>query len=172
MTSEPEDESGGRVILGAFPSARETDIERPKTYKPHCQHRQYKVSAEDRTVACGGCGSALDPFAVLYEYAHNEREWMQWSKQAREARLEVHKAQEELRRVKALTRSHSKKDAEVAVAAERKRQTESHQRAMWRLGQIQELAATVMRHLGDPDPRERVPPVSVHSVEVPMPVEP
>lgn len=97
---------------------RQTEIKREG---PYCFHRQYQLDEGSRTVACGRCGTPLDAFQVLLDYAHGERHWRYVDGEARDAakRLEELKAEE--RRVKARTKNASKKEADAAVAAERVR---------------------------------------------------
>lgn len=92
-----------------------------------CGHKRTQLDADKRAVTCRDCGKTLDPFDVLMEYARAERVWQQWDRDTDELRREVARLKEEERKVKARTQSASRKDAAVAVEAERARTERARQ---------------------------------------------
>ncbi len=79
----------------------------------------------------------------------------------------------EERKVKARTKNASKKDADVAVAMERKRNAESFSKARWNLRTAEELLRKALKQLGEVVPKtELCPPPTVHSVTVNLPPNP
>jgi hypothetical protein len=65
-----------------------------------CFHRGVVLSEQMRTVECSGCGAVLDPFAVLLEYAKQERQ-LGWSRKAlQKTKEEMAELKKEERRIK------------------------------------------------------------------------
>jgi len=84
-----------------------------------------------------------------------ERSFRHWDAERERAVERVNLAHEEERKVKARTKSASRKDAETAVAHERARTRESMARVLWRVQEIGRSAATIERLLtGAPQPEE------------------
>ncbi len=52
-------------------------IEKPPAGKPyHCSHESLRIDAHERTIACGKCGQALEPFDYLLTNAATlQRAW-------------------------------------------------------------------------------------------------
>lgn len=72
-----------------------------------------------RSVSCRRCKANLDPIEVLLEVAHRHEEWNRLTSEVRTMRATVEALKAEEQRVKARTKSHARKDADEAVAAER-----------------------------------------------------
>lgn len=77
------------------------------------------VDRTSRTVNCKRCKKQLDPIDVLLDVASRAEQWQRAIAETTALRNEVVALKEEEKRVKARTKSHSRKDAEAAVAAER-----------------------------------------------------
>lgn len=112
-----EEREGNAPVLRPVFGAQTTVKGSPK----HCRHRVPVLDAEDRTVACEGCGTALDAFQVLLEYADGERRWQGWDQSVREKQRELEALKDEERKVKARTKNALRKEADMAVATERLR---------------------------------------------------
>lgn len=140
-------EGRGRLISGVF-AAGEADVAQHGT----CYHRTsgYMVDPDARTVTCKGCKAQIDAFTVLLEYATEERTWKQWRSESTKEAKKLADAHEELLRVKARTRSHSRKDAEAAVAEERKKLAERRQHLAFKANEIVRLAMSIEREIGLP----------------------
>lgn len=123
MSDQPE---GGILIRADF-GQRAAIKERTDLLMP-CRHEQTVVDEVERTVECGTCGATLDAFSVLLQYARKERHWRHWQREVARCHNELAKLKEEERKVKARTRSASRKDAAEAVRAERERTEESRRR--------------------------------------------
>lgn len=140
-------EGRGKLLAGMFP-AGETEI--AKTDRSFCAHYRfgYYVDKATRSVTCKGCKVALDAFDVLLEYANGERNWKHWLGESSKEQKKLHDAHEELLRVKARTRSHNRKDAETAVADERKRMHERLGHLSFKANEIVRMAMQIERELG------------------------
>lgn len=86
-----------------------------------CKHTQTVVDDVARTVECGTCGKTLDPVEVLLEYARKERHWRHWQAEVDRCHNELEALKAEERKVKARTKSASRKEAAAAVAEDRAR---------------------------------------------------
>ncbi len=77
------------------------------------------LDATNRAVTCGRCKATLDPFDVLAKVAIRHEQWSRLTRQISAMRDEIEALKAEEQRVKARTKSHARKDATEAVAAER-----------------------------------------------------
>jgi hypothetical protein len=116
------------TVVPEQPMARVIQLEPGKqsrvtyTGSGKCHHRgSFIVDEGARTVECEACGAALDAFQVLLDYANKERSWKHWQGEVRETQKRVDELKDEERKVKARTKSASRKEAGAAVAAERAR---------------------------------------------------
>jgi hypothetical protein len=107
-----------------------------------CRHPRTLIDADTREVSCRDCTKTLDAVDVLLEYAHRERTWHHWDQDTRLAQKRLAELQAEERKVKARTKSAARKDADVAVAAERKR-TETMRYEIWR--SVRDIQASCAR---------------------------
>lgn len=118
----------GKLISGVFGDSPEAKIEQGAP----CRHLSgYVVSEAERSVTCTACGATIDPIDVLLSYAREERRWRNWRAETGKqvAKVEALKAEE--KRVKARTKNASRKDAQVAVDAERARAKREKDVAVW-----------------------------------------
>lgn len=113
-------------VLRLVPSPQ-TDV--MGTAPRHCKHGQTLLDETSRRVSCKDCGALLDAFDVLLSYAQRERNWRHWDSEARRARAELAELRAEERRAKARLAGTLRKDAEHAIAEER-RKTVAHRRAI------------------------------------------
>lgn len=144
--NDDKQEPTGTIIVGRFgPGSGETEIVNPWE---KCRHIQYELDAKARAVTCIACGSSVDAFQVLMEYAERERHWMFWDAKARDAEKRTRAAQEAEKKAKARTRAHNRKDAEIAVADERKRIADRLSHVTWDLRGIVETAQKIERAIG------------------------
>jgi hypothetical protein len=97
----------------------------------HCAHGATMLCESSRRVSCKECGALLDAFDVLMQYARRERTWRYWDAETRQAKLDLAALKSEERCVKARTANALRKDAEHAVAEER-RKSEVNRRAIAR----------------------------------------
>ncbi len=86
-----------------------------------CGHDRALVDVALRVVTCRDCGKTLDAFDRLLEYAQGERAWQSREKECRDAAKRLHELKAEERRVKARTKSASRKDSDTAVRDEQAR---------------------------------------------------
>lgn len=140
----------GRLIVGPFAASSEAKIER-STEERYCRHEGYVIDPSERTVECARCAAKLEPFTVLLEYAERERRWRHWSTEEGAVRKRVHELKEEEKRVKLRTRQHDRKDAEVAVRAERRRIFERLHHLAFDARRIVEFASKIERGIGSYD---------------------
>lgn len=92
-----------------------------------CRCRRSVLDEETRVVTCRDCGKTLDAFDVLMEFARGERRWLNFEEEARHAAARLEQLKEEEKRTKARTVAASRKDANVAVEAERARTERARQ---------------------------------------------
>jgi hypothetical protein len=95
----------------------------------HCRHVGTLLCESSRRVSCKECGALLDAFDVLMQYARRERTWRHWDAETRQARLDLQALKSEERAVKSRTANALRKDADHAVAEER-RKSEKNRRAI------------------------------------------
>jgi hypothetical protein len=137
MSDDDDDEkpAAGMIIhlFGAPPAVdgaptvnreRRSDICRRDegSFAPHAP----LVDSHTRLVTCSRCKAPLDAFDVLLEVARRHEEWNRLSSESRTMRKEIEAMKAEEKRVKARTKSHARKDAASAVAAEREKLAEQH----------------------------------------------
>lgn len=133
----------GRVITGAFGESPTAEV---VGYR-FCRHPRYTLDTEERAVLCRDCKEVLDPFNILVQFAEGERRALSYKKSLEETRGELDELRAEEKRIKARTRNASRKDAEKAVADERKRVAKNFDRAHWALDSIIAIAEKVQRNL-------------------------
>lgn len=122
-------------VLRLVPRAQ-TDVTRSSR---HCKHGATLLCESSRRVSCKECGALLDAFDVLMAYARRERTWRYWDAETRQARLDLEALKSEERCVKARVANALRKDADHAVAEER-RKSEATRRAIARAAK--EMIAT------------------------------
>lgn len=139
------DQPEGIVIRADF--GKRADIkERTDLLRP-CKHEQTLVDEVERTVECGTCGAPLNAFMVLLEYARKERHWRHWQAEVSRCHNELAKLKEEERKVKARTRSASRKDAGEAVAAERARDERERRESICDAREIAAICGRIERRI-------------------------
>lgn len=133
-----------------------------ETYQPERDHErletQYErvaalmADAKWRTLEEIGEAVKAPPASVSARLRdmRKERNWRSWEREERETAKRIKELRKEEARVKARTRSASRKDADAAVAAERKRVSEAARRTAWNARQIKELAEKIIRAAGGP----------------------
>jgi hypothetical protein len=121
---------------------KQTDITRRG---PYCFHRQYELDEGSKTVACGKCGAPLEAFQILLEYAHDERHWRHWDREATEKRKLLAELKAEEHKVKSRTASASRKDATAAVEHERQATLVRRQAIAEKARDIAELARQIAK---------------------------
>lgn len=146
MTDERDSELDGAQIIPL--SVADPGVKR-NAAKFFCIHTVYEVDEAKRTVWCQKCGTALDPFQVLLEYALKQRAWRNTERLQRETQARLHELEAEERKVKARTRAARRKDATAAVEDERKRAREKLKGAAWKAREIRQLAESIARAVGD-----------------------
>lgn len=116
-----ENEGRGVVIRHDFGGLAQVKEHGASTSGARCRHMSTVVDEVSRTVACHTCGAPLDAITVLLEYARGERLWRGWETEMRRTQDKLAELEAEERKVKARTKAASRKDADVAVEAERAR---------------------------------------------------
>lgn len=106
------------------------------------------VSMTARTVTCKRCKEQLDPIDVLRQVARDHALWVRLHEETRTMRKEIEALKEEEKRVKARTKSASRKDAETAVQAERERSLESRRRIAYNADEAIRLMQAIRRAVG------------------------
>jgi hypothetical protein len=142
MADEQDDIHDCKIITVDFTNRTETVI--AHEYGA-CRHGAYQLNKEQHVVNCGVCGALLDPFTILMEYATRERNWRFYDAELRRARKAMLEIAIEEKRIKARTRGAARKDADAAVALERKRDEETRRRVAGNARQIRELAERIER---------------------------
>lgn len=146
-------EAPGAVIVHLFgpPPAVEGAPEKKVRPGQFCWPHWPLIDKVSRLVTCKRCKSPLDPVDVLLEVAERHDEYVRMMDQTRTLRRELEQLHAEEKKVKARTRSHSRKDALAAVAAEREKMSEQlgravfHAREVARLGRLLEELVTGKR---------------------------
>lgn len=124
---------------------QQSEVAPTKKGKGKCYHRgAFTLDEEERTVQCH-CGATLDAFTLLLAYANRERDWRYYDLEVREAQKRLAELQREERKVKARTKSASRKDANAAVAAERERTEHERIQIIVAAREIAQLGARVER---------------------------
>lgn len=118
-----------------------------------CRHAQTLLDETSRRVSCKSCGALLEAFDVLLSYARRERTWRYWDAESRQARLDLAALKSEERCVKARTANALRKDAEHAVAEERRKTAARRQAIAGVAKEIVNLGWKIMR-LARPDGAE------------------
>lgn len=149
MADDRTDEPEGAQVFVLPRAGRDYDplVKRPEQSR-FCRHIVYEVHVETRVVTCLRCGSTLDPFQVLFEYAEKQRAWRNAELLERQTHARIRELEAQERKIKARTRSAKRKDANAAVADERKRTHEKLKGAAWKAREIARLAQHIARTLG------------------------
>lgn len=147
-------EERGKLIVGAFPTPRlpGEEVEAKIEERGFCMHRVFWLDDVARTVQCGECKSMMDPFTVLCDYAKGERLWKHYHNESIKAANRLHEIEKQEREAKARTRNANRKDAEHAVAEEKRRQADKMRSSIYRARQIADMAQTIVRHLSSGEP--------------------
>lgn len=98
-----------------------------------------------RSVTCKRCKANLDPIDILLEVARRHEEWTRLSAESSTMRREIEALKAEEKRVKARTKSASRKDAQTAVEAERERDGLRRQQTFDAAKEIAELSLRIQR---------------------------
>lgn len=114
-------DEGGRVIHRDFGGLAEVKERGAGPRHQQCRHTGTVVDEVARTVGCATCGAPLDPIQLLLEYARHERHWRHWEAEVGRCQTKLEELKAEERKVKARTKSASRKDSDEAVRAERER---------------------------------------------------
>jgi hypothetical protein len=125
-------------LFGEPPAVEGAPTVGDRDYKCH-PHRPV-VDPESRSVSCARCKRQLDPIDVLYDVARRHEQWQALGDELRTMRAAIAALQREEKRVRARTKSHDRKDANVAVANERQRQAR-----IW--VEVQSRTDDIRRHL-------------------------
>jgi hypothetical protein len=136
-------------VLRLVPRAQ-TDVSESSR---HCRHAETLLCESSRRVSCKACGALLDAFDVLMGYARRERTWRYWDAETRQARLDLEALKSEERCVKARTANALRKDADHAVAEER-RKSEANRRAIARAAKEMIALGWKIMRLARPDGAE------------------
>lgn len=139
----------GKLLIGKFSAnePRQGEIVE-RTWCPH-QRYGFRLDEDARLVQCVECKQVIDPFEVLLEYARDERMARNYRGEVQQLMKQKAALEDEERKAKARTRNASRKDAEHAVAEEKRRQAERDRSAAYKLREIIKLARVVAKHLGD-----------------------
>jgi len=113
------------------------------------------VDETSRTVTCKRCKTLLDPIDVLLQVASEHARWVQLGEEQRLLAQQVGQLKEEEKRVRARTKSHSRKDADEAVAAERARHEEQRLHVLTRTDEIRRCLARIDHLMGAPRTSKR-----------------
>ncbi len=134
--------------MGRRADISETNIEGHRW----CSHKQYTLNGKAREARCSLCAELLDPFAILMDYATEERNFKPWVKEeeALRARIKALKADE--KRTKARLRNAKKRDIDLALASQRKHLTEKLRRMHMRLADASRAIQAAQNAL--PSPQE------------------
>lgn len=142
-----EREAPGATIVHLFgppPAVEGAPSEAPR--KGFCWPHSPIIDKVSRLVTCKRCKSQLDPVDVLLQVADQHEDYVRMLEQTKTMRADLDQLRAEEKKIKARMKSHSRKDAEAAVAAERQKMVEqfrealSHARDVMRSGKrIQEL---------------------------------
>ena len=117
-------------------------------YSFACKHAAWEVDKRARSVSCQTCKAELDPFQVLYEYALAERSYRYWSDDEERVRRRLNNMLADEKRAKARLRNVSRKDADVAVAAEREMWERRTRKAAYKAREIARTAAAIAKSMG------------------------
>lgn len=92
-----------------------------ENYGNFCMHRGYDLDASTRTVTCRECGRKIDAFDALQSVSRDDR-WHEMRREERKKEAQrVAFLKGEERRVKDRLKNANRKDADAAVAEERKK---------------------------------------------------
>ena len=116
-----------------------------------CEHHSFMVDGRARIVECQHCGVDLDPIEVLHEFAVGERSYRMWAAEEKKVHARLKALHEDERKTKARLKNASRKDAEIAVAAERARWEERLRRIAWNAQKIEGMAKTIRNATGKKD---------------------
>jgi hypothetical protein len=115
--------------------------------RPFCWHSP-AVDRGARTVFCKRCKAPLDPIVVLADVADKHAEWQRLHDEVSAMRSELAGLRDEEKRVKARTKSHARKDAAAAAAAEREKLASAHAEIATRTDDIRRAVARIDALLG------------------------
>ena len=118
---------------------------------PKCRHRSFNIDAKARIVECNNCGVDLDPIEVLHDFATGERSFRFWAADEKKVHARLKALHEDERKTKARLKNASRKDAEIAVAAERAKWEERLRRIAWNAQKIEGMAKTIRNATGKKD---------------------
>lgn len=86
------------------------------------------IDEKERAVLCAHCGRQLDPFEVLNYHANRQEQQRRWltycRQQEAKAEQQLSDLKKQLTNIRARIKTASRKDAELAVELERKRQAD------------------------------------------------
>lgn len=151
--SDDADDKPDNVVTIHFGAGGETRIKDASFDKRHCRHVRMLIDEENRSISCEVCEKPLDPFQICLDYARRERNWRHYETEEHKTRKKISELEAEEKKLKARIRNAKRKDADLAVEAERKRHSEQHYRTHANARSIVELAERIMRaHDGEPQP--------------------
>lgn len=140
----PSEEAPNNVVSVTF--GPKTEL-RPK-YAEQCYHRQFVADSTSRTLSCKACGKLCDTFDILMLYVRDDAHWKYAREQHRKLNAEISALKKEEERIKNRTKNARRKDANVAVKAERQRLRSTAIRTIDNAREIQKLAARILRAAG------------------------
>lgn len=116
--------------------------------KGFCWPHAPSVDKVSRLVTCKRCKSQLDPVDVLLQVADHYDDYVRLGKETSTMRTQLVELRAEEKRIKARMQSHSRKDADVAVSAERERWLESLRRIGGHTDEIARAARLIAKVIG------------------------
>lgn len=116
--------------------------------KGYCYPHRPILDEEMRAVSCGKCKAPLDLFDVLLLVSRRYDEWVRLAEETRTMRAEIEALRAEEKRVKARTKSHGRKEAAEAVAAERDKQTRARHEVLTRTNDIRRSLKRIEQLMG------------------------
>lgn len=134
-------------VLGLL-DAEPPDVQSHYGGRAGCWQHVPRVNVLERTVVCGRCEVALDPFDVLAKIAHANGNRAYYANETRELARRIEELKAEERRIKARMRNALRKDATEAVNAERARTLESRRRCVEKAKEAARLVDEIRRALG------------------------
>jgi hypothetical protein len=140
-----------RALLSNKPDGAETIIKDGG----YCMHAQIVVDEKARGLFCNLCNATLDPFEQFKRYANQEAQYRVWDRELARQRKQLSEMKDEETKIRARTRNASRKDAELAVAEERKRSKDRRDRSVWNAREMKILADKIINALSDERPRAR-----------------
>lgn len=151
MTDEPDNDNVIQFSLAYRPAGSALG-HKPWTSKAKCTHRSVLVEESTREVTCSHCEVVLDAFAVLLQYANEERRF-EWSSQESKRELKERTAKceqlvAEEKRLKSRVRAAAKRDPEGAMSAQLARQEHNRSRTVINANEAIEVLQKIVRANG------------------------